>query len=185
MGRIIYTVLLLGQDNGERQLFRNAEATRMSLGQERIHGMTHIGLGVADIDASLRFYRDALGLDVYIDRIADHDYLREVTQVNNTDARIAYCRVPDSLVAIELIEHRGVDRLPVRSALSDPGNVHVGVNVDDIDAVHARLLELGYSSVSPLPVNITAGPFDGLRTCFIRDPDGFLVELAQQPNPKP
>jgi catechol 2,3-dioxygenase-like lactoylglutathione lyase family enzyme len=155
----------------------------MSSGREQIHGMTHIGLGVADMEASLRFYHDALGLEVYIDRIADHDYLRDVTQVNNTNARIAYCRVPDSLVAIELIEHRGVDRRPVQSRLSDPGNVHVGVNVDDIDKAHARLLELGYTSVSPNPVDITAGPFAGLRTCFIRDPDGFLVELAQQPMP--
>jgi catechol 2,3-dioxygenase-like lactoylglutathione lyase family enzyme len=157
----------------------------MSPGQATIHGMTHIGLGVADIDASLRFYRDALGLEVYIDRVADHDYLRDVTQVNNTNARIAYCRVPDSLVAIELVEHRGVDRQPVRSRLSDPGNVHLGVNVDDIDAVHARLLAAGYMSVSPGPVDITAGPFTGLRTCFVRDPDGFLVELAQQPRPQP
>jgi glyoxylase I family protein len=151
---------------------------------ETIRGMTHVGLGVADMEASLRFYRDALGLEVYIDRIADHDYLRAVTQVNNTSARIAYCRIPNSVVSIELIEHRGVDRHPVRSHLSDPGNVHVGVNVDDIDAVHERLLASGYTSVSPKPVDITAGPFAGLRTCFIRDPDGFLVELAQQPRSK-
>jgi glyoxylase I family protein len=171
------------------ELCQNMEARQMAPARETIpapatiRSMTHVGLGVADMEASLRFYRDALGLEVYIDRIADHDYLREVTQVNNTNARIAYCRVPSSPVSIELIEHRGVDRQPVHSNLSDPGNVHVGVNVDDIDAVHARLQASGYKSVSPRPVDITAGPFTGLRTCFIRDPDGFLVELAQQPRP--
>lgn len=149
--------------------------------EKPLTGLTHVGLGVADMEASLRFYRDALGLETYIDRVADHDYLREVTQVQNENARIVYCRIPGSDVALELVEHRGVERTPVQSRLCDPGNTHVGVNVDDIDAVHARLIALGYRSVSPTPVDITAGPFAGLRTCFIRDPDGFLVELAQQP----
>lgn len=154
-------------------------------GAFRIAGLSHAGITVSDMDASLAFYRDGLGLEAYIDRIADHDYLREVTAVNSANVRIVYLRVPGSRTPLELLEHRGIERLPVRSRPCDPGNVHVGLQVDDIDAFHARLESLGFHSRSGHPVDITAGPFAGARTCFFTDPDGFLVELQQPPAGKP
>jgi len=150
-----------------------------------IEGLTHTGITVADLDRSLAFYRDALGLEVYIDRIANHDYLREVTAVPSEEVRIVYVRIPGSRVPLELLEHRGIERLPVRSRPCDPGNVHIGVQVRDIDAFHDRLVSLGYASRSGHPVDITAGPFAGARTCFFPDPDGFLVELQQPPADRP
>lgn len=150
-----------------------------------IHGLSHAGITVSDMDESLRFYRDGLGLEVYIDRIADHDYLREVTAVPSTSVRIVYLRIPGSRVPVELLEHRGIERVPARTRPCDPGSVHIGLQVPDIDAFHARLESLGFRSRSGHPVDITAGPFDGARTCFFTDPDGFLVELQQPPTGRP
>ena len=151
----------------------------------RIDGLSHGGITVSDMDRSLAFYRDGLGLEVYIDRIADNDYLREVTAVSSTEVRIVYVRVPGSRTPLELLEHRGIERIPVRSRPCDPGNAHFGLQVADIDAFHARLEALGFRSRSGHPVDITAGPFAGARTCFFTDPDGFLVELQQPPSDKP
>lgn len=157
----------------------------MSNDTYEIDGLSHAGITVSDMERSLAFYRDGLGLEVYIDRIADHDYLREVTAVASATVRIVYLRVPGSRTPIELLEHRGIERVPVRSRPCDPGNVHVGLQVKDIDAFHARLEGLGFHSRSGHPVDITAGPFAGARTCFFTDPDGFLVELQQPPADKP
>ena len=150
-----------------------------------IHGLSHAGITVSDMEASLRFYRDGLGLEVYIDRIADHDYLREVTAVASTSVRIVYLRIPGSRVPVELLEHRGIERVPARTRPCDPGSVHIGLQVPDIDAFHAHLASLGFNSRSGHPVDITAGPFAGARTCFFTDPDGFLVELQQPPLDRP
>lgn len=150
-----------------------------------IDGLSHAGITVADMERSLAFYRDGLGLEVYVDRIADHDYLREVTAVPSKSVRIVYLRVPGTRTPVELLEHRGIERVPVRSRPCDPGNVHIGLQVQDIDAFHARLESLGFRSRSGHPVNITAGPFAGARTCFFTDPDGFLVELQQPPADRP
>jgi catechol 2,3-dioxygenase-like lactoylglutathione lyase family enzyme len=150
-----------------------------------INGLSHGGVTVTDMERSLRFYRDGLGLEVYIDRIANHDYLREVTAVPSTEVRIVYLRVPGSRVPIELLEHRGIERVPSRARPCDPGSVHLGLQVEDIDAFHDRLVSLGFPSRSGHPVDITAGPFDGARTCFFHDPDGFLIELQQPPAGKP
>jgi catechol 2,3-dioxygenase-like lactoylglutathione lyase family enzyme len=150
-----------------------------------IGGLSHAGITVSDMEASLRFYRDGLGLEVYIDRIADHDYLREVTAVPSTSVRIVYLRIPGSRVPVELLEHRGIERVPARTRPCDPGSVHIALQVTDIDAFHAHMVEMGYSSRSGHPVDITAGPFTGARTCFFTDPDGFLVEFQQAPAGKP
>ena len=107
-----------------------------------IHGLSHIGITVSDMDASLRFYRDGLGLEVYIDRIADHDYLREVTAVPSANVRIVYLRIPGSRVPVELLEHRGIERVPARTRPCDPGSVHFPP-VPDIDAFHERLYRSG------------------------------------------
>jgi catechol 2,3-dioxygenase-like lactoylglutathione lyase family enzyme len=148
---------------------------------ENIQGLSHGGVTVTDMERSLAFYRDGLGLEVYIDRIADHDYLREVTALPSTSVRIVYLKVPGSRVPIELLEHRGIERVPARTRPCDPGSVHLGLQVQDIQALHDRLVSLGYPSRSGHPVLITAGPFTGARTCFFHDPDGFLVELQQPP----
>lgn len=150
-----------------------------------IHGLSHVGITVSDMDQSLRFYRDGLGLEVYIDRIADHDYLREVTAVPSANVRIVYLRIPGSRVPVELLEHRGIERVPARTRPCDPGSVHFGLQVPDIDGFHERLTSLGFTSRSGHPVDITAGPFAGARTCFFTDPDGFLVELQQPPASRP
>ena len=114
-----------------------------------INGLSHGGVTVTDMERSLRFYRDGLGLEVYIDRIANHDYLREVTAVPSTEVRIVYLRVPGSRVPIELLEHRGIERVPSRARPCDPGSVHLGLQVEDIDAFHERMVSLGFPSIRP------------------------------------
>jgi lactoylglutathione lyase len=146
-----------------------------------IQGISHNGITVTDMEASLRFYVSGLGLRAYIDRIANHDYLREVTAVPSEEVRIVYLKVPGTRVPIELLEHRGIERVPARTRPCDPGSVHVGLQVQDIQALHDHMQSLGYESRSGHPVEITAGPFAGARTCFFPDPDGFLVELQQPP----
>src|SRR4051794_19222106 len=125
----------------------------------QVSGAWHCGLAVTDMERSLEFYRDGLGLEVWIDRIANHDYLREVTAVPSTEVRIVYLRIPNLEFSLELLEHRGIERVPSRMRPCDPGSVHIGVYVDDIEAVAARMAGLGFPSRSGHPVDITAGNF--------------------------
>jgi lactoylglutathione lyase len=146
-----------------------------------ICGLAHGGITVTDMERSLAFYRDGLGLEVCIDRIANHDYLRALTAVNSSEVRIVFLRVPNSDASIELLEHRGIERVPVRPRPCDPGSAHLCLLVDDIDTVHAGMAARGFLSRSGAPVTIDAGPFTGSRRCFLQDPDGFLIELSQPP----
>lgn len=145
-----------------------------------ISGFFHAGLTVSDMERSLTFYRDALGLEILVDRVSIDAYLREVTGVESQAIRIVYLRIPGSDRPLELLEHRGVRRKRVSGRPCDPGILHICFYVSSLAAIFRRLAAAGYKFISP-PVDITAGPNRGARSCIVLDPDGILVELFQKP----
>jgi lactoylglutathione lyase len=116
---------------------------------------------VTDLDASLRFYRDALGLDVLS--------VREVPQGRFT---LAFLAAPGNHIAqVELTYNW------------DPENYtggrnfgHLAYAVDDIYATCDRLQAHGVTIVRP--------PRDGYMA-FVRSPDNISIELLQRGAPLP
>jgi lactoylglutathione lyase len=53
---------------------------------------------------------------------------------------------------------------------------HIALGVEDLDATLARLAEQGIEPERP-PYTVSAG---GSRLCFVRDPDGYRVELIER-----
>ena len=66
----------------------------------------HGGITESDMDASLRFYRDGLGLGVTLDAIRDAPYLHEMLAVPFTALRYVLLKVPGSGAGaiVELLE---------------------------------------------------------------------------------
>jgi lactoylglutathione lyase len=58
------------------------------------------------------------------------------------------------------------------------GYGHIAVTVDDLDAALADLADEGIEPERP-PYSVREG---GSRICFVRDPDGYRVELVEQPS---
>ena len=145
-----------------------------------VTGFFHGGITVAEMERSLRFYRDGLGLELEFDRILDAPYLREVLAVDFESIRAVYLRIPGGGF-VELLEYHGVERLPAASRPCDPGGGHLCLYVDDVAAVHARLVALGFRARSADVVDISAGPNRGARSCYMADPDGYAIELFQRP----
>lgn len=152
-----------------------------------ITGFFHAGIAVSDMDRSLAFYRDALGLEVHFDVTLDAvDYVRAVLGVEMRDARLVYLRVPGSDgVFVELIEYHGTDGRPALPRAWDPGTGHICFHVSDAAALHARALALGFRSRSAGVATIPVGPNRGGRAAYLLDPDGYHVELFQRPPAAP
>jgi lactoylglutathione lyase len=75
-------------------------------------------------------------------------------------------------VTLELVFEPSIGRLEVGNGFS-----HIAVQVDDLDAMLARLSEAGIDTGEPeLP-----GGADGPKTAFLIDPDGYRIELVQWP----
>jgi len=144
-----------------------------------IIGFFHGGITVSDMDVSLGFYRDGLGLEQEFDRILDAPYLNTVLGLDQDSIRAVYLRIPGGGF-VELLEYRGIERLSAASRPCDYGAGHLCLYVDDVEAMHARLVGMGFRARSGQVVDITAGPNAGARSCYMADPDGYAVELFQK-----
>jgi len=119
-------------------------------------------LAVADFAASLRFYRDQLGLEV----IAVYE-----------DPPYATLTAAGARISLAEQNHPAPDRPGV--AMSAPAdrstaNVVLVLEVDDADAAHQELAGRGV----PFLAEIYRPPWGGSRF-FCVDPDGYLVEIEE------
>ncbi|HVQ59632.1 MAG TPA: VOC family protein [Solirubrobacterales bacterium] len=143
---------------------------------EGILGLDHAGVTCADLEASLRFYRDLLGIPM---RARGEN---EVMAAGHAGAKYAWAdlELPDGRV-VELLEpfERGHEPLP--PGTERPGSAHTGLRVADIEAMLARLAEAGVEPLNP-PVTLQEpGAWHGSTIAYVRDPDGHAVELVQHP----
>jgi catechol 2,3-dioxygenase-like lactoylglutathione lyase family enzyme len=145
-----------------------------------VTGFFHAGITVRDMEVSLRFYRDGLGLDVHFDRILDGDYLKTVLALDFSVIRAVYLTIPGGGF-VELLEYQDIERLSAASRPCDFGAGHLCLYVEEIDELAARLARHGGRSRSAGPVDITSGPNAGARSIYFLDPDGYPVELFQKP----
>lgn len=147
-----------------------------------ILGMLHTGFTVKDIDRSIEFYRDTLGFTFLSRQEGLRAYLATITGFPTVYLKIAFLKAhPDDAVVLELLEYTShpADAHPPET--NRPGNGHICVRTPDIWAKYRELAAKGVSFVSP-PETITHGANQGAIACYLRDPDGFTVELVQ---PKP
>ena len=161
----------------------NDRAVTSSTAGTLITGFFHGGIAVSDMERSLAFYRDLLGLEVFFDvTLAAADYVRAVMGIEMTDARLVYLRVPgEEGIYVELIEYHDTDGRPVVPRAWDPGTGHLCFHVSDVARLHALATEHGYRSRSEGAVEIPVGPNAGGFAAYLLDPDGYHVELFQRP----
>lgn len=142
----------------------------------------HIGLTVKDLERSIRFYHDTLGLsfDLAPTDWAEDAHLPEALGVEApVRMRLAAFVIGDGGTVLELLEY-ALPPSERERALSQNhvGACHLAIRVDDIDARVADLKRRG------VPFNarvhdIEAGPFAGWRWVYFRDPDGHTIEYVE------
>ena len=146
----------------------------------RIGPVYHTGFTVADLERSLAFYRDVLGLELVRRQRGTADYLGTITGFAGVTLEVALLRPPEGGSLLELLQYVSHPAPPTPRETNRPGNAHLCFRVDDIDAACAHLRRHGTTLVSEA-TEITAGVHKGGFAVYARDPDGFTVELYQPP----
>jgi catechol 2,3-dioxygenase-like lactoylglutathione lyase family enzyme len=139
-------------------------------------GLDHDGVTCADLEASLRFYSDLLGIPT---RAQGEN---EMLAAGHAGAKYAWAdlELPDGRV-LELIEPAERGQEPVPPGTLRPGSSHTGLRVRDLAALLERLAEAGVEPLDP-PVTLREpGAWHGCTIAYVRDPDGHAVELVQHP----
>ena len=120
----------------------------------------HTMVRVTDLEASLRFYRDALGLDLLSERKSEAGRYT-----------LVFLAAPgDRSAQVELTYNWPAEDGKAEAYTGGRNFGHLAYAVDDIYASCARLAEHG--------VTISRPPRDG-RMAFVRSPDGVSIELLQ------
>jgi catechol 2,3-dioxygenase-like lactoylglutathione lyase family enzyme len=142
-------------------------------------GCEHIGIQVRDLERSIRFYEDHLGLQCVLRGTRSEPYVQRVVgYYPDVTLELAELAIPGTDVRLEIVEYRGVARAPIDPAPANPGTVHFSLFVDDIDGMYERLTAAGVEFVSEVQTS-TAGPLAGGRVVYMKDPDEIRVELVQ------
>ncbi len=150
----------------------------MSETQAYLDGVSHFGIQVADIERSVRFYRDVLGFELVTRWVRDQAYIQELVGYPGVELQVAVFRLPHADTFLEVLEYRNVDRSPGDPATANPGTAHFCLYVQDLDALHARLSAAGVGFVSPVK-SPDVGPNRGGKAVYMIDPDGIRVELIE------
>lgn len=143
-------------------------------------GLDHVAITVADMDRSLAFWRDLLGLELLGRGEVAYEHLDHVTGLAGTRIEWAELALPGGRV-IELFRYAAPVGSPVAPAPNDPGATHLCLRVRDLDTLIERLRGAGVSLRSPAPVEIPTGEWSGWRDIYVHDPDGVVVELSEPP----
>ena len=140
-----------------------------------VKAIRHTGIVVSDMQASLHFYRDLLGLEVWADFKDDSQMVGEVTGVPGANIWMIKLKAEDG-VSIELLQYLSHPRpVPEPRRAYDVGCNHVALQVDDLDALHEKMVAEGIEfNVAP---TISSEGFAKITYC--RDPEGVLVELVE------
>jgi len=147
----------------------------------KARGLDHVSVTCADLDRSLGFYVDLLGLELR-DRGEAAGGSFEITGLRNPSVRWADLLLDRGQV-LELIEYQSPRGPAHRAEPNDPGATHLALRVDDASAVHACLTEAGVVTRSAPTIIDEPGPWHGARAFYAVDPDGVILELIEPAAP--
>jgi catechol 2,3-dioxygenase-like lactoylglutathione lyase family enzyme len=140
----------------------------------------HTGLTVADLDRSLHFWRDAMGMELLFQQEKAGGYLEAIVGEPGAHVRMAHLAFGGEGPRIELFQYLAPGGGQHLSRPADVGFAHVCVACDDLDERLERLIAAGGRPFSK-PVEVDTGVNKGSRSVYLRDPDGHVVELERLP----
>jgi glyoxylase I family protein len=144
-----------------------------------VKAVAHTGITVRDLEASIAFWTDVLGFEVRERLELSGEFAEQVTGV--ADAHLMLALLAGGGHYIELLQYlRPADRAHVCPRPCDVGSFHVAVNVDDLDAAAEACALHGWKLAGEPQMGVE-GPLAGSRFAYLRDADGSIVELIENP----
>ncbi len=151
-----------------------------------VQAVSHIAVGVRDMEAALGFYRDVLGLRVTADKIEE---FAQGPGQSPAKRRAVYLRWVDGPHASFVV----LDQQITREVAGEPAQLfqmgchHFAFWVDDLDAMMQRVRAAGVTVAlggdeGPVSDTVMYGepPGGRVRSVFLRDPEGNYVQLDQR-----
>jgi len=128
---------------------------------------------VSNLDKSIEFYHDAIGLEMTgapgPRAFSANAVVSSLYDAPGAQSRVASFKIPESNMAVEIVEFQGLNATPVAPRWFDPGAITLTLVVPDLEATETRLHRIkGLEWISA-----------SMGRVMVRDPDGIFVGLQQ------
>lgn len=141
-----------------------------------IQRMDHVSIVVDDLAAATEFFVE-LGLERQGEGQVEGRWVDRIVGLDGVRSEIVFLQTPDGHGRLELVKFHsppaqgGDPHAPANT----PGIRHIAFAVEDIDSVVAGLRARGSELVGELERYE-----DSYRLCYVRGPEGVIIELAEQ-----
>jgi catechol 2,3-dioxygenase-like lactoylglutathione lyase family enzyme len=140
-----------------------------------VQRMDHVGIVVEDLATATEFFLE-LGLEPQGEGTVGGEWVDRIVGLEGVRAELAMMQTPDGHSRIELVKFHAPSSQD--GDASAPANAlgirHLSFAVDDLDAVIAGLRAHGGELVGEVE---RYG--DIYRLCYVRGPEGIIIELAE------
>ena len=136
--------------------------------------MDHVGVVVDDLQAAIEFF---LALGMELDGQSSVEGSDRIVGLDGVRADLAFVRTPDGHGRLELTKFNApaATSLEPNAPANTPGLRHLTFAVDDLEATLDRVRPHGAELVGEV---VQFG--DTYRLCFLRGPQGVIIELAER-----
>jgi catechol 2,3-dioxygenase-like lactoylglutathione lyase family enzyme len=143
-----------------------------------ITAVNHTSFTVSNLDRSIAFYRDLLGMELMSLAGRDPAFVEKVTGIPGANLKVAYLQAPGH--RLELIQYFSPPGRKLDLQTNNVGCAHLAFNVDDLPKMYAEMKAKGVHFKSA-PLEVSAGPNKGALVVYFTDPDGITLEFLQTP----
>lgn len=143
-----------------------------------IKSVHHTSLTVSDLEGSLAFYRDLLGMPVIHIFESSPEFCEKITAIRGARLKIAYLDAWGH--RLELIQYLSPQGRRLDLSTCNIGVAHIAFDVDNLETMYQELKARKVKFKSE-PVPIAVGPNRGGFSVYLEDPDGITLEFIQPP----
>jgi len=136
----------------------------------------HTGIVISNLEKSLHFYRDLLGLKIQRDMLEGGEFIDNISNLKNVNVRTIKMSADDGNL-VELLWYKSHPRKSKGAKeICATGVSHIAFTVENIDYEYKRLKEKGVKfHCSP-----KVSPDGKAKVTFCHDPEGNLIELVEE-----
>lgn len=144
----------------------------------KIRHVNHIGINVENLTAAKEFFVD-FGFNVVGEMHMEGELVERVIGLKNVSDDLVMLEAPDGQISIELVKyHSPVDPQGVQSTQANTfGMRHIAFEVENLDEIVKNLEKKGIQLVGDVQTYEHSW-----KLCYVRGPEGILIELAEQLN---
>jgi len=137
-------------------------------------GLNHVGLTVGDLERSIEFYRDTVGMKLSGRVRLQGEWFDVLTHNRGADIDVAMLELGE--FTLQLVQYLAAGGGVLPLAHNQIGNPHLCIDVEDVETKHRAVVATGRFEPTPI-VDIMGS---GTRSFYIADPDGVPVEFLQR-----